>query len=321
MEGNYAFIGLGAMGFAMAGNIRKKMPSNSTLYVFDVYRPSCERFVSEHSGTGPIVISQSVKDATSDSKVVISIVPTADNVRQVYLDQQTGLMAGPADADRLILECSTIDSASTREVGEALKLSGRGHYVDSPVSGGVPAAEAGTLSFMIGSKGPSEEGSAENMTGRINDVLTTMGQPKKFFWCGRLGAGLAAKISNNYISCTFLLVIAEAMAMGVRNGIEPKLLQDVIHNSSGQSFMGDHVNPVPGVVPHAPSSNNWRLGFKTQMMIKDIGLGVDAAKRVGIQPTMAEAAIEVWKKAAEDPRCIDRDGSSVWLHINDIRDE
>ena len=119
------------------------------------------------------------------------------------------------------------------------------------------------------------------MAARINDVLVMMGQPKKFFWCGKLGAGLAAKISNNYISCTFLLVIAEAMAMGIRNGIEPKLLQDVIHNSSGQSFMGDHVNPVPGVVPHAPSSNNWRLGFKTQMMIKDIGLGVDAAKQVG----------------------------------------
>ncbi len=174
---------------------------------------------------------------------------------------------------------------------------------------------------MIGSKGPSEEDTAEIMAARINDVLVMMGQPKKFFWCGKLGAGLAAKISNNYISCTFLLVIAEAMAMGIRNGIEPKLLQDVIHNSSGQSFMGDHVNPVPGVVPHAPSSNNWRLGFKTQMMIKDIGLGVDAAKQVGIQPTMAEAAIEVWKKAAEDPRCVDRDGSSIWLHINDIRDE
>lgn len=174
---------------------------------------------------------------------------------------------------------------------------------------------------MIGSERPSETESSENMASHINHVLTMLGKPEKFFWCGKLGAGLAAKISNNYISCTFLLVIAEAMAMGIRSGIDPKLLQDVIHNSSGQSFMGDHVNPVPGVVPHAPSSNNWKLGFKTQMMIKDIGLGIDAAKQVGITPTMAEAAIEVWKRAAEDPRCIDRDGSSIWLHINDVKED
>ena len=174
---------------------------------------------------------------------------------------------------------------------------------------------------MIGHRRPSENVSTVRMAVLVNHVLKMLGNPNKFFWCDKLGAGLAAKISNNYISCTILLVIAEAMAMGIRNGIDPALLQDVIHNSSGQSFMGDHVNPVPGVVPHAPSSNNWKLGFKTQMMSKDIGLGIDAAKRVGISPTMAEAAIEVWKRAAEDPRCIDRDGSSVWLHINDVGDE
>lgn len=172
---------------------------------------------------------------------------------------------------------------------------------------------------MIGHEAPSEGKVFAIQASRIGQVLTMLGRPEKFFWCGRLGAGLAAKISNNYISCTILLVIAEAMAIGVKHGIDPKLLQDIIHNSSGQSFMGDHVNPVPGVVPHAPSSNNWKLGFKTQMMVKDIGLGVEAAKKVGIKPTMAEAAVELWKQAAEDPRCIDRDGSSIWLHINDIK--
>lgn len=174
---------------------------------------------------------------------------------------------------------------------------------------------------MIGHKRPQEEDSSTGtVSSRINRVLTMLGAPKKFFWCGKRGAGLAAKISNNYISCTSLLVIAEAMAMGVRDGIDPKLLHDVIRNSSGQSFMEENVTPVPGVVPHAPSSNNWKLGFKTQMMVKDIGLGIDAAKKVGITPTMAEAAIEVWKKASEDPRCIDRDGSSVWLYINDVKE-
>lgn len=173
---------------------------------------------------------------------------------------------------------------------------------------------------MIGSVAPTEDEPSGSIPSRIKKVLTMLGEPKKLFWCNKLGCGLAAKISNNYISCTSLLVIAEAMAIGIRNGIEPKLLYEVIRNSSGQSFMCDHVNPAPGTVAHAPSSNNWRLGFKTQMMPKDIGLGIDAAKKVGITPTMADAAIEVWKKAAQDPRCIDRDGSSVWLYLNDIKE-
>lgn len=158
---------------------------------------------------------------------------------------------------------------------------------------------------------------ADPFTERIECVLSMMGSPQKFFWCGKVGAGLAAKISNNYLSCSMIIAVAEAMAIGIRSGVDPKLLYDVIHNSTGQSFMGDNVCPVPGIVPHAPSSNNWKLGFKTQMMIKDIALGVEAGNRVGIIPRFGETALNVWKKAAKDPRCMDRDGSSVWLFIND----
>lgn len=131
-----------------------------------------------------------------------------------------------------------------------------------------------------------------------------MGDPKKFFYCGKLGAGLAAKISNNYLSCSILLAVAEAIAIGTRSGIDEKLLHQVIHLSTGQNFMADNVQPVPGVVPDAPSSNNYRLGFKTQMMIKDLGLGVQAGYATGIKPTIAEAALRVYEKAAVDPRCI-----------------
>ena len=122
------------MGFAMASNVRKKMPTSSTLYVYDVHQPSCERFASGYNEFGPIKITDSVRDAAAHSQVVISIVPTAQNVREVYLDESSGLVAAPADSERLILECSTIDSASTREVGESLKASKHGYYVDTPVS-------------------------------------------------------------------------------------------------------------------------------------------------------------------------------------------
>lgn len=121
------------MGYGMASNIRKTIPSNSTLYVFDVYQPSCERFVHEFGSLGPIVVAGSAKDAVTESKVIVSMVPTAQNVREAYLDQKVGCVAAPEDPGRLFLECSTIDSASTREIGEVVRKS-HGHYVDSPVS-------------------------------------------------------------------------------------------------------------------------------------------------------------------------------------------
>lgn len=148
-----------------------------------------------------------------------------------------------------------------------------------------------------------------------------MGSPEKFFWCNAPGSGLAAKIANNYLSCTTLLTIAEAMAIGVRQGIDPALLYSCIKNSTGQSWMCDNVQPVPHVVPQVPSSNGYKPGFKTQMMIKDLSLGVEAGKEVGIEPRTAETALKVFEKAAVDPRCVDRDGSSVFLFLTGDREE
>lgn len=179
------------------------------------------------------------------------------------------------------------------------------------IQGGVPAATDGSLSFLIGC---SEDD--RDLQSRITSVLTTMGSPDKFFWCGCLGAGLAAKISNNYLSCSILVGIAEAMAIGIRSGIEPGLLHRVIHHSSGQSWMLDNVQPVPGVLPHVPSSNNYKLGFKTQMMIKDVSLGVDAGEAVGIEPSIARAALEVYQQAAKNPKCIVREQDLICLQCS-----
>lgn len=169
------------------------------------------------------------------------------------------------------------------------------------IQGGVPGANSGTLSFLIGHNKPSD---TDPVSHRLETVAAMMGNPKKFFYCGKLGAGLAAKISNNYLSCSILLAVAEAMAIGIRSGVDEKLLHDVIQNSTGQNFMADVVQPVPGIVPDAPSSNNYKLGFKTQMMIKDLGLGIRAGYATGIKPSIAEAAYRVYEKASIDPRCI-----------------
>lgn len=152
---------------------------------------------------------------------------------------------------------------------------------------------------MVGHAKPEP---SEPMSLRLQDLVTIMGDPKKIFWCGKLGTGLAAKITNNYIACTVFIAVAEAMAIGVRSGIDGKLLRDIIHNSSGQTAIGDIVNFIPKDQLLGPN------GFPVHIMTKDVGLGVDAANLVGIAPRMALAAVDIWKQAEEDPEIIPQDG-------------
>ncbi|KAF2270517.1 6-phosphogluconate dehydrogenase C-terminal domain-like protein [Lojkania enalia] len=300
------------MGYAMAANIRKETPPSSILYVNDINASACERFKAEFGSYGPIEIVSTAREAAENSKVLISIVPGAADVKKVYLDEKDGVIASKSDGERIMCECSTIDVKSTREVGQALMKKGLGTYVDTPVSGGVPAAERGDLAMLIGHSPPSD---SDPNSKRLEHTLGILGSSSKFFYLNSLGAGLTAKISNNYLSGTILLATAEAVAIGVKQGLDPKMLYDVIKASTGQSWMCDHVMPIPNVVSTVPSSSGYKPGFKTQMMIKDLGLGIESGKQVGIRPHMAEAAMETWESASKDPQCYDRDGSSVYLHI------
>jgi 3-hydroxyisobutyrate dehydrogenase-like beta-hydroxyacid dehydrogenase len=144
-----------------------------------------------------------------------------------------------------------------------------------------------------------------------------LGSSSKIFYLDNLGAGLTAKIANNYLSGTILLATAEAFAIGVKHGLDPTKLYSIIKNSTGQSWMCDHVMPVPNVQTEywVPSNTGYRPGFRTQMMSKDLRLGIESARKAGIEPSMAMAAIKVWENAAEDERCKDRDGSSIYLHV------
>lgn len=190
----------------------------------------------------------------------------------------------------------------------------------TPISqGGVPAAETGTLSMLIGHPPPSSTAESQ----RLSSTLSLIGLPSKFFYLHTLGAGLTAKIANNYLSGTILLATAEALAIGVKHGLDPSALYAVIKASTGQSWMCDHVMPIPNVQTEywVPSNSGYRPGFKTQMMLKDLGLGIESAVQVGVQPTMARAALGVWEQASRDARCVDRDGSSVYLHVGGVLPE
>lgn len=127
-------IGLGVMGYPMAANVRKYMDPEATLYVNDVVRSACDRFVAEFSSYGSVVIAETAKEAATRASIILSIVPKVANVRQVYLDPCSGILAAPEAADRLMLECSTMDVDSAREIGKKITEAGRGIYVDTPVS-------------------------------------------------------------------------------------------------------------------------------------------------------------------------------------------
>jgi 3-hydroxyisobutyrate dehydrogenase-like beta-hydroxyacid dehydrogenase len=306
------------MGYAMASNIRLKMPPTSTLYINDINASACARFQSEYSCHGPIEIVSSARQAGENAKYLISIVPDGADVKKVYLDPSTGVIAARKDEERIMLECSTIDVQSTKEVGTALHQAGLGTYIDAPVSGGVPAAQAGTLALLIGHPAPSSPLCTNpHLSTRLTDILSMLGPASKSFYLSTLGAGLTAKIANNYLSGTILLATAEALALGISHGLDPAALYSVIRSSTGQSWMCDHVMPVPNVQTEywVPSNSGYKPGFKTQMMIKDLGLGVQSAAQAGTKCTMAERALEVWKQAAEDERCRDRDGSSIYLFV------
>jgi 3-hydroxyisobutyrate dehydrogenase-like beta-hydroxyacid dehydrogenase len=154
---------------------------------------------------------------------------------------------------------------------------------------------------MIGRAEPDD---SDEISKLLIETISMMGSPEKFLFCGRLGAGLTAKITNNYLAGVNLLAIAEAMAFGIRSGVDKHILYKVIKNSSGQSWMCDHVNPVPGVLPNVPSSRDYQGGFKAQMMVKDMSLGVGAGKAMGVRTTTGSAALEVYKESAVDPRCV-----------------
>jgi len=314
-KGNFAFIGIGAMGYPMAMNIRKKKLSPSfTLYINDVNQTALDKFIKEAAGFGPVEIVKTAKEATENADTIISIVPEPKHVKAVYLDPINGAIAAKGPSGKLFVECSTIDAATTRQVGEAIQNSALGDYIDSPVSGGVPGAAAGTLSFMMG----RTEDSA--LVPRLKSVVALMGRLDRLFFCGPLGAGVVAKAANNYLSGTILLASAEAMNFAIRSGLDKHILYRLIHESTGQSFMFDVVNPVPGVAPYAPSSRNYEGGFRAEMMVKDMSLGINIAKEVGARIVTGPAALELYKEVAVDERCIGRDVSVVYRFLEGPED-
>lgn len=269
MSQTVAFIGLGNMGGGMAANLVK---AGFKVNAFDLIEVNLA--AAKDAGCTPMTCS---KEAVKNADYVVSMLPNGAIVEGVYIDRDALLDVIPKSA--LILDCSTIASSNSKRVGaEAAK---RGiAFVDAPVSGGVAAAAAGTLAFMVGGTEADFE--------KSKPVLAAMGA--NIFRAGDVGAGQVAKICNNMLLAIHMTGTAEALQLGIDNGLDPKVLSDIMLKSSGCNWSLEKYNPVPGVMAAVPSSNNYQGGFMVDLMLKDLGLAMQASMDSKSSTPMGSAA-------------------------------
>lgn len=241
------------------------------------------------------------------------MVPEGSHVRAVYLDETHGVLASSNLANKLLIDCSTIDTATSLQVRDAVSSQHpTASFYDAPVSGGVVGAEKASLTFMLGTS------TADPHISLLKSTLSLMGS--NIFSCGGPSLGLTAKLCNNYASGLIAIAVSEAMNTGIRSGMDPRVLANIFHTSTAQTAICDDWCGVPGLCPEAPGSNGYKGGFRVQLMKKDFGLAVDAAERVGSKLYLGKAGLDVYQGASEDDRCRDLDSRVVYRFIGGIED-
>jgi 3-hydroxyisobutyrate dehydrogenase len=251
-----AFIGLGNMGGPMALNLLK---AGYALTVFDLSQAAMDTL-----GAAGAKLAPSARAAAEGAGAVISMLPASAHVESLYLGGEGVL--GVMQPGALVIDCSTIAAQSAIAVARAAHAAGL-DTLDAPVSGGTGGAQAGTLTFMVG--GPAE------VLERARDVLLAMG--RNIFHAGGHGAGQTAKVCNNMLLGILMAGTAEALALGMANGLDPRVLSDIMARSSGRNWALETYNPVPGVMDNVPASRGYSGGFGVDLMLKDLGLAAQAA--------------------------------------------
>lgn len=268
------FIGLGNMGGPMAENLLK---NNFSVAVFDLVPAAVEKLCSAGASE-----ATTAAEAVANADIVISMLPAGVHVRSLYLDEDgVGSQIKPG---ALVIDCSTIDAASAKAVGEGLQSCGI-RFIDAPVSGGVGGAQAGTLTFIVGGEASDLESA--------RPALEAMG--KNIFHAGACGAGQVAKICNNMLLSILMSGTAEALQLGIDNGLDPKVLSEIMLQSSGRNWTLELYNPCPDVMPNTPASNQYRGGFMVDLMNKDLMLATQCAAQSNSAVPMGSQAQSLYK--------------------------
>ncbi|HMI20404.1 MAG TPA: 3-hydroxyisobutyrate dehydrogenase [Sphingomonas sp.] len=269
------FIGLGNMGGGMAANLAK---AGHEVHAFDL----SEAALAQAVGNGCVQMG-TAREAAADVAAVVTMLPAGAHVRQVYAD----CVIGAAPSDAILIDCSTIDVASARAV--AAQAAEQGYQmVDAPVSGGIAAANGGTLTFMVGG---SDEGFA-----RAEPILSAMG--KAVIHAGASGAGQAAKIANNMLLGATMIATCEAFLLAKKLGLDLQTFYDISSKASGQSWSMTSYCPIPGVGPDSPADRDYQGGFAAALMLKDLKLAMGAAHDANASVPMGAAAEALYQAFA-----------------------
>tara|TARA_R110000850_G_scaffold28787_22_gene79954 strand:+ start:188 stop:1087 length:900 start_codon:yes stop_codon:yes gene_type:complete len=254
-----AFIGLGNMGGPMAANLIK---AGMIVTVFDLNPTAVEALTAQGA-----LSAKTACGAAAAADFVITMLPAGKHVRSLYLgdDNNKGLL-DVVSKQALLIDCSTIDADSARLVGAKAAEKGI-EFMDAPVSGGTAGAAAGTLTFICGG--------SEAAYQQAQTVLTVMGG--NIFHAGAVGAGQIAKICNNMLLSVLMVGTSESLQLGLDNGLDPKVLSDIMKVSSGGNWTLEKYNPCPDVMENVPSSKGYQGGFMVDLMVKDLGLSQEAA--------------------------------------------
>lgn len=272
------FIGLGNMGFPMAKNLQA---GGHEVKAYDLFPEAVK--AAEAEG---MVGAKTIAEAASGVDVVISMVPEGKHSKAVYLGD--GGVLKNAAPGTLLIDCSTIDVVTSREIHAAADVSGF-QMLDAPVSGGVGGAEAATLTFMVGG--------TEQAFALAEKILEPMAG--KIFYCGPAGNGEAVKIVNNMLLAITMIGTSEAFALGRRLGIDDQVFFDVASTSSGRCWSLDTYCPVPGPVPASPANRDYAPGFSADMMLKDLRLAKTAADETKAETPLGALSEALYSKLSE----------------------
>jgi len=272
-----AFIGVGNMGRPMLANLLKKGFSAIAYDVVPVALDGAVALGAARAG--------SPAEAAAAGDIVITILPSSGNVEAAYLG--TGGILEGVGRGKLCIDMSTIDPGTSQRV--AARLAEKGiRFIDAPVSGGVGGATAGTLAIMVG-------GAAADFA-EAKPALDAMGA--NIIHVGAIGAGEVAKLCNNLIAGAAFVAVSEAFRIAEGYGVDPKVLTQVIAKSSGATWVMEKSHPVPGIDPNSAASRDYAPGFMTDLMAKDLGLAVNAAREKRVPVSVTAAAQQVYRMAS-----------------------
>ncbi|KAK5947775.1 hypothetical protein OHC33_011202 [Knufia fluminis] len=307
---NVGFIGLGVMGLPMAKNLARKLPDGTKVAVYDLSTAAMDELSQEFpnkivkANNAREVFSHSVSRSYSactrtrllktniiSQNLIVTMLPEGKHVSSVYMSSETQLDSVDLK-NKILIDSSTIDVETSLAVADHVaKIDSSALFCDAPVSGQAQGAIDGTLAFFLGI---SESHGKYKV---VSDLVRLMGNKDKVLPCGGPSLGLVAKISHNYLAGVMSVATCETMDLGIRAGLDPKMLYRVLCAGAARNPMVEHANPVPGLVPTAASSNGYKPGFRASLMAKDVSLGVQMAQTYKSNIVLGAPTMDVYRRA------------------------